>query len=76
MFTSCGTLLLLPIGYTAMHYSAAWGQLTCLQLLGSKGADCFAITRHKETPKAIAQRYGHLECVQFLDNLGQSLKTS
>lgn len=53
-----------------MHYSAAWGQLQCLLVLADKGADCFSLTRHRETPKAMAMRYGHMECVNFLKHLG------
>ena len=53
-----------------MHYGAAWGHLSCLSALADAGADCFLLTRHKETPKATALRYGHPQCVQFLNILG------
>lgn len=49
-----------------MHHSAAWGQVDCLQVLAERGADSKNLTRYKETPKDMAERYGHQECVNYL----------
>lgn len=58
-------------GYTALHHSAAWGHLECLKTLVSLGADHLLTTRHKETPRDVAVRYGKEECVSYLDAVGE-----
>lgn len=35
------------------------------------GADCFSLTRYKETPKDMAMRYGHPQCVELLAMYGE-----
>lgn len=63
--------MVIIIGYTALHYSAAWGQEGCLALLADRGAECFYLTHYKETPKDMALRYGHPQCVDFLTRYGE-----
>ena len=59
-----------PTGYSALHHGAAWGRLGCLHVLASSGADHRLLTRHKENPRDIAERYGKTACVEYLDCVG------
>ena len=61
------TLTHLLLGYSAVHHSAIWGRLDCLQSLLEKGASITAKTRHHEDVRGVAQRYGHLDCVHLID---------
>ena len=61
----------LGVGYTALHHTAVWGRLECLQLLLEKGACTSSRTRHQEDARGVAQRYGHLDCVHLIDCHGR-----
>ena len=65
------SLVPLLLGYTAVHHSAIWGRLDCLQVLLEKGASVAAKTRHQEDARSVAQRYGHLDCVHLIDCHGR-----
>ena len=53
-----------------MHVAAVWGRLECLKLLVTAGAICNSQTRHKETVRDLAIRYGNKPCVDFIDYSG------
>ena len=57
-------------GYTAMHFGAIWGQLECVKVLVSLGADYHLTTRHKETVQDLASRYGNTKCVTYINCAG------
>lgn len=57
-----------------MHYGAAWGRLDCLKVLGESNAQHLALNRHKESPRDIALRYGHLDCVSYLESHGKQIR--
>lgn len=59
-------------GYSSLHRSAAWGHVGCLRVLVGCGAEHQLKTRHKETPRDIAARYGQTRCVEYLDCVGRS----
>ena len=63
-------------GYSALHHGAAWGRLGCLRVLASSGADHSLLTRHKENPRDIAERYGKTACVEYLDCVGTHKRLS
>jgi ankyrin repeat protein len=44
-----------------------WGYKSSLKLLVAAGAECKLATNKSETAKDIASRYGHEDCVQFLE---------
>ena len=70
---SSGVLVIIYInspGYTALHTSVVWGQLECMKLLVTAGADYKLQTRHGETVRELACRYGNTECVAYIDNIG------
>lgn len=54
-------------GYTSAHYAAAWGQTHILKLLIEANADLSLKNFIGDTPRLIALRYGHMECVDFID---------
>ncbi len=60
------------IGYTAIHYSAAWGKLECLRTLVNNGGNHYFFTNsNKDTPRDLALRYNQTPCVTYFDFLGE-----
>ena len=57
-------------GYTALHIAAIWDQLECMKILISSGADYSLTTRHMETVRDLASRYGNTKCVTYIDCTG------
>lgn len=47
-----------------------WGHVECIKVLVEAGADYNVKTRHKETAKDIAIRYGQDQCVTYLECTG------
>ena len=58
-------------GYTALHYASAWGKVDCIKTLVEANADFHMKTMENETPCQVAARYGHQECVDYLDWAGE-----
>ena len=58
-------------GYTALHLCASWGRLDCLKTMVSLGADNRLQTVHGETARDMADRYGKMECAEFLSCVGK-----
>ena len=58
------------VGYSALHHGAAWGRVGCLRALVASGANHHLSTRHKETPRDLAERYSKTTCVEYLDCVG------
>ena len=59
------------LGYTALHVAAAWGQLNAVKALIAGGSDHSLKNQNNETARDMAQRYGKLECVVYLDRSGK-----
>ena len=58
------------LGYTALHYAAAWGKVQCLKILVELGSNLQVKTSHGERAREIALRYNQSECVDYLDWAG------
>ncbi|MEE6476996.1 hypothetical protein FKM82_011320 [Ascaphus truei] len=55
------------IGWTPAHFAAESGKLSVLRSLHSLHAPIATEDLHGDTPKRIAEIYGHRECVKFLE---------
>lgn len=62
-------------GCTALHRAAVWGHLACVRSLVQAGADVTKRTRYNERARDAAARYGHQECVKYLDRIGRQTCT-
>lgn len=51
--------------------AAAWGQLNAVKSLVAGGSDHSLRNQYSETARDMAQRYGKLECVVYLDRSGK-----
>eukprot|EP00794_Sanderia_malayensis_P004735 gene4735-5358_t len=60
------------MGWTPVHCAAEGGYLSVLQLLAETGASLTARDDYGDTPKAIARRYAHEDCVAYLENIENS----
>ena len=63
-------MLLLSLGYTALHFGCAWNHADCVRALNDNGADRMLKTLNEERAIDIAQRYNHIDCVDVLELLG------
>lgn len=54
-------------GWTPAHFAAETGKLTSLRALYTANMPIGLKDKYGDTPKRIAEIYGHLECVKFLD---------
>ena len=57
----------MSMGWTPAHCAAEGGHLPVLQLLSQNGGAVNARDDYGDTPKLIAKRYGHFECVEYLE---------
>jgi len=48
---------------TALHVAAQEGGADCVRVLVDNGADVAAMSRHGDSPLAMAARYGRLACL-------------
>ncbi|KAM4041877.1 ankyrin repeat domain-containing protein 66 isoform 2-T2 [Anomaloglossus baeobatrachus] len=55
------------IGWTPAHFAAESGKLSVLRTLHSLHAPIDATDIHGDSPRRIAEIYGHKDCVKFLD---------
>ena len=53
-------------GWTPAHCAAESGKLNALQTLFENGAPVCLTESTGDTPKRVAEIYGHKECVEFL----------
>lgn len=56
------------IGWTPAHFAAETGKLTALRALFSASIPVGLKDKYGDTPRRIAEVYGHTECVKFLDH--------
>ena len=56
-------------GCTALHLSAAAGQLHCLVFLTNSGGNVYSVNDNGETPIQIATNKGRVACVRHLDTI-------
>lgn len=61
------------IGLTALHRAADWGKIEVVKYLVENGADMQQRTTYGERARESALRYGHIECVDYLDWAGISV---
>lgn len=54
-------------GWTPAHFAAETGKLTVLRALYSASIPVGMKDKYGDTPRRIAEIYGHTECVKFLD---------
>ncbi|XP_061482186.1 ankyrin repeat domain-containing protein 66 isoform X3 [Rhineura floridana] len=54
-------------GWTAAHFAAESGKLGVLRILHSLHAPVDAADLYGDTPKRIAEIYGHKDCAKFLE---------
>lgn len=54
-------------GWTPAHCAAEVGRADVLEVLAEYSADLFAADNYGDTPKKIAEVYGHDHCVDFLE---------
>lgn len=54
-------------GWTPAHFAAESGKLSVLRTLHSLHAPIDATDLHGDTPRRIAEIYGHRDCVKFLE---------
>ena len=59
-------------GWTPAHCAAENNHKDVLQLLYQYSADVLMCDENGDTPKRIAQLYGHLECVEYLESIESS----
>ncbi|XP_063296905.1 ankyrin repeat domain-containing protein 66 [Pelobates fuscus] len=55
------------IGWTPAHFAAESGKLSVLRTLHALHAPIDTADMHGDTPKRIAQIYGHKDCLKFLE---------
>ncbi|CAJ0921922.1 unnamed protein product [Ranitomeya imitator] len=55
------------IGWTPAHFAAESGKLSVLRTLHSLHAPIDATDFHGDSPRRIAEIYGHKDCVKFLE---------
>ncbi|XP_073530016.1 ankyrin repeat domain-containing protein 66 isoform X2 [Phyllobates terribilis] len=55
------------IGWTPAHFAAESGKLSVLRTLHSLHAPIDATSFHGDSPRRIAEIYGHKDCVKFLE---------
>ncbi len=65
----CGSLL----GYSALHFSAMWGQLDTLKTLVELNADFQAVNFRGEKAVDVARRYNKLDCAEYLAWAGEKV---
>lgn len=53
-------------GWVAMHEAASRGHTECIKILLAANAPCHPRTDLNETPKDLAEKFGHWECVNIL----------
>ncbi|XP_060597770.1 ankyrin repeat domain-containing protein 45-like [Ruditapes philippinarum] len=58
---------LTPKGFCALHHAAAWGKLDVIKILVEFQCNLQQRNVHNERARETAVRYGHTECVDFLD---------
>ena len=54
--------------WTPAHCAAETGQMKVLKILNEYAADLSMIDENGDTPKKIAQLYGHIGCVKYLQS--------
>ena len=54
------------MSWTPAHCAAEGGHLGVLELLAKMGGPVTSTDKYGDTPKIVAKRYGHSECVKFL----------
>ena len=57
----------MTMAWTPAHCAAEGGHLSVLQLLADVGAPLHNKDEYGDTPKIVAKRYGHAQCVEFLE---------
>ena len=60
-------------GWTPAHCAAENGSVTILQALVDNGASVTKKDNTGDTPKRVAQIYGHVDCVKFIERFGTLL---
>ncbi|KAH3696850.1 ankyrin repeat domain-containing protein 66-like [Dreissena polymorpha] len=55
-------------GWTPAHFAAETGKLTSLRALYNANVPIGLQDKYGDTPRRIAQMYGHTECVKFFDH--------
>ena len=63
-------------GYTALHHASCWGKVDCIKSLVENGASIDLKTTQGERARECAQRYGHSECMDYLDWAGELFQTN
>ena len=58
------------VGCTPQHFSACWGHRDCLEILAESGLQLDCSNKAGESPKDLAMRYNHQNCVEFIDSTG------
>lgn len=64
---------LLILGYSPLHYAAAWGRLGNIKVLVEFSCNLQQRNAHTERPRETAVRYNQTECVDFLDWAGMCM---
>ena len=59
------------LGYTPFHFAACWGHKDCLKILVQNGAEVDLRTKYGETPRQLAVRYKHSDCISYIDWAGR-----
>lgn len=54
-------------GWTPAHFAAETGKITALRALNNANIPVGLADKYGDTPKRIAEIYGHTECVKFLE---------
>ena len=57
-------------GWTPAHCAAENGSVEILQVLVDNGASVTKKDNTGDTPKRVAQIYGHMDCVKFIERCG------
>jgi len=63
-------LVLIPVGYSALHMAAAWNRVESLKVLIDSGVDCELKNIYNEVARDVAARYKNHICVNYLDGAG------
>ena len=54
-------------GWTPAHFAAETGKLTVLRALHNAGISVIKKDIYGDSPRRLAEIYGHVECVKFLE---------
>jgi len=65
--------LLMDNGWSPLHSAAETGRQTILVSLVQYGGDVFKQDRYGDTPRAIAQIHGNIDCVKYLHGLERQI---